>query len=88
MLDFSKMITAEEKANKQYEDAVQQAIQQRKAAYLAESDHLKTEAEYDASVAGVAVDYSAWHAAVQAIKDRFPMPVREAPQKKRKKKAA
>ncbi len=88
MLDFAKMITAEEKANRQYEESVNQVVEQRRAAYLVESDYLKTEAEYDASISGTPIDYSKWHAAVKAIKERFPMPVKEstpAPKKRKKK---
>lgn len=48
-------------------------IAARRATYAAESDHLKIEAEYDALVAGTAPDYTAWIAAVTAIKERYPL---------------
>jgi hypothetical protein len=46
----------------------------RLAAYRAESDPLKLEAEYDAMVAGVEPDYAAWLEAVAQIKARYPLP--------------
>lgn len=46
----------------------------RRAAYVAESDPLKTEAEYDALLAGTEPDYTAWRAAVAAIKACYPLP--------------
>ena len=46
----------------------------RRAAYVAESDPIKNEADYDALVKGTAPDYTAWLAAVEAIKARFPLP--------------
>lgn len=46
----------------------------RRAAYAAESDPIKNEAEYDALVSGVEPDYTAWMAAVAAIKERYPLP--------------
>lgn len=46
----------------------------RRGAYVAESDPLKNEADYDALVSGAAPDYAAWIAAVEAIKARYPLP--------------
>lgn len=46
----------------------------RRRAYSAESDPLKNEAEYDALVNGTEPDYTAWMAAVEAIKARYPLP--------------
>ena len=46
----------------------------RRAAYVAESDPIKNEADYDALVRGTAPDYTAWMAAVEAIKARYPLP--------------
>lgn len=46
----------------------------RRAAYAAESDPLKAEAEYDALATGTEPDYSAWQAAVAEIKKRYPLP--------------
>lgn len=46
----------------------------RRAAYVAESDPIKNEAEYDALVNGSEPDYTAWMAAVEAIKARYPLP--------------
>lgn len=46
----------------------------RQQAYQNESDPIKVEAEYDAMVAGVEPDYTAWIMKVQEIKDRYPLP--------------
>lgn len=46
----------------------------RRAAYAAESDPIKNEADYDSMVSGTAPDYTAWMAAVEAIKARYPLP--------------
>lgn len=46
----------------------------RRAAYVAESDPIKNEADYDALVNGTTPDYTAWIAAVEAIKARYPLP--------------
>mgnify|MGYP001301195200 CR=1 FL=1 len=60
---------------------VEQIQDLRRAAYVAESDPLKNEADYDALVNGTEPDYSAWLAAVAAIKARYPLPEpeRDAP---------
>lgn len=47
---------------------------QRLAAYRAESDQLKLQADFDALQAGTQPDYSQWIAAVEAIKQRYPLP--------------
>lgn len=47
---------------------------QRLNAYLAESDPLKIEAEYDALSADGTPNYKKWMAKVQEIKERFPLP--------------
>jgi len=61
--------------------ALEQVQELRRAAYVAESDPLKNEADYDALVNGTEPDYSAWLAAVAAIKARYPLPEpeRDAP---------
>lgn len=46
----------------------------RRAAYAAESDPIKAEADYDALLTGTDPDYTAWLAAVAAIKARYPLP--------------
>src|SRR5690554_1725575 len=53
----------------------------RRAAYVAESDPLKNEADYDALINGTEPDYTAWMTAVEAIKVRYPLPEpeRDAP---------
>ena len=52
----------------------------RRAAYAAESDPIKNEADYDALIAGTAADYTAWMAAVEAIKARYPLPAVPEPE--------
>ena len=46
----------------------------RRRTYAAESDPIKNEADYDALVSGTTPDYTAWMAAVEAIKARYPLP--------------
>lgn len=55
-------------------DTIEQVQAKRQAAYVAESDPLKNEAEYDAIIAGTEPDYIAWLAKVAEIKARFPLP--------------
>lgn len=74
MIDTSQIVTAQQKLELQAQAARESAVSARRAAYAAESDPLKTEAEYDAMIAGVAPDYAAWLAAVAAIKKRYPLP--------------
>lgn len=69
-MDYSKIITAEMKA----EQAVANIASNRLAAYRAESDPLKAEAEYDAMLNGTEPDYTLWMAKVEEIKLRFPFP--------------
>lgn len=57
-----------------YEDLLAEAHAMRRAAYVAESDPLRNEADYDAVVNGTEPDYTAWLAAVAAIKARYPLP--------------
>lgn len=52
----------------------------RRQAYVAESDPIKNEADYDALVNGTAPDYTAWLAAVAAIKARYPLPAAPEPE--------
>ena len=56
------------------EERIAQVQAQRLAAYRAESDQLKLQAEFDALKAGTQPDYSLWIAAVEAIKQRYPLP--------------
>jgi len=49
---------------------VEQVQSLRRAAYVAESDPLRAEADYDALINGTEPDYTAWMAAVEAIKAR------------------
>lgn len=58
----------------------EQVHEHRRAAYAAESDPLKIEAEHDAIKAGTAPDYTAWLAAVAAIKARYPLPAAPEPE--------
>lgn len=55
---------------------LEQLLSLRSAAYKAESDPLKLEAEYDALINNSAPDYSLWIAKVQEIKARYPLPGR------------
>ena len=55
-------------------DTMEQVQAKRQAAYVAESDPLKNEAEYDAIIAGTEPDYTAWLAKVDEIKARLPLP--------------
>ncbi|CAI8810968.1 Antitoxin [Pseudomonas chlororaphis] len=71
MIDFSKMVLVVDEERKAALDA---AISARKLAYATESDPLKLEADYDAAVADTEPDYTAWVAAVEAIKQRIPLP--------------
>lgn len=73
MIDYSKLVTAEMKA----ERARLAVLDMRRAAYREESDPLKLEAEYDAMRNNIEPDYSAWMAKVEEIKSRYPLP--EAP---------
>lgn len=46
----------------------------RRLAYVRESDPLKTEADYDATLGGTTPDYTLWLAKVAEIKQRYPLP--------------
>lgn len=55
-------------------NTIEQVQAKRQASYVAESDPLKNEAEYDAIIAGTEPDYTAWLAKVAEIKARLPLP--------------
>lgn len=74
MIDFSQVITAEQKRAEEYRSALESARSQRRAAYQAESDPVRLEIAYDALIHGIEPDFSAWVESVTAIKERFPLP--------------
>ena len=74
-IDFSQAITVEKRLADEQRAALESALASRRAAYLAESDPLRLEADYDALSQGLEPDYSAWLASVAAIKTRYPLPV-------------
>ena len=74
-IDFSKMVTAEQRHADEERAARESVLSSRRAAYLSESDPLRLEADYDALSRGLEPDYTAWLASVAAIKARFPLPV-------------
>ncbi len=74
-IDFSKMITAEQRHVDEERAALESVLASRRAAYLSESDPLRLEADYDALSRGLEPDYTAWLASVAAIKARYPLPV-------------
>ena len=74
-IDFSKMVTAEQRLAEEQRAALESTLASRRAAYLSESDPLRLEADYDALSQGQEPDYAAWLASVAAIKARFPLPV-------------
>lgn len=51
-----------------------ETLAKRMAAYRAESDPLKLEADYNALVASTEPDYNAWVSRVAEIKVRYPLP--------------
>ncbi|HEP9171740.1 TPA: hypothetical protein ACVGJ5_007099 [Pseudomonas aeruginosa] len=70
MIDWSMLKSPEDQQVEQRE-----AIRAlRRQAYCTESDPLRLEAEYDAIATGTEPDLAAWVAAVQAIKERYPLP--------------
>lgn len=73
-IDYSKMITAEQRQAEQLQADLDTALLLRRSAYLSESDPLRLEADYDALSQGQEPDYSAWLASVAAIKARYPLP--------------
>ncbi|ELM3824112.1 hypothetical protein [Pseudomonas aeruginosa] len=56
------------------DDVLAEVQELRRRAYRTESDPLRLEAEFDAITAGTKPDLAAWVAAVQAIKERYPLP--------------
>lgn len=76
-IDFSKMVTVEQRQNEDRRAALEAVLASRRAAYLAESDPLRLEADYDALSQGLEPDYAAWLSSVAAIKARFPLPASE-----------
>ncbi|EFQ62370.1 hypothetical protein PFWH6_3896 [Pseudomonas fluorescens WH6] len=74
-IDFTKMVTAEQRQEDDRRAEIDAAIASRRAAYLSESDPLRLEADYDALSQGLEPDYTAWLASVAAIKARFPLPL-------------
>ena len=74
-IDFSQMITVEQRLADEQRAALESAQAFRRAAYLAESDPLRLEADYDALSQGLEPDYTGWLASVAAIKARYPLPV-------------
>ncbi|WP_326901441.1 hypothetical protein P8F81_03510 [Kosakonia cowanii] len=77
MIDWTKLKKADEIAETAWQQQRDAVASQRLAAYRAESDQLKTEADYNAIADGVAPDYTAWIAKVKEIKARYPMPVKK-----------
>jgi len=73
-IDFSQMITAEQRQAVELKAQLDSVLSLRRAAYLAESDPLRMEADYDALSQGLEPDYRAWFASVAAIKERIPLP--------------
>lgn len=69
MIDWSQLKTSEQLLLAKNEEIKSS----RKSAYIAESDHLKIEADYDAIIMGKEPDYSAWLSKVEEIKKRFPL---------------
>jgi hypothetical protein len=73
-IDFSKVITAEQRKAEQFQADLETARAQRRTAYQAESDPLRLEIAYDALSQGLEPDYTPWVASVAAIKARYPLP--------------
>lgn len=74
-IDFSKMKTSVQLQAERDQAALDAVLVSRRTAYLAESDPLRLEADYDALSQGQEPDYTAWLASVAAIKARYPLPV-------------
>lgn len=74
-IDFSQMKTAGQLQTAKDQEARDAALASRRSAYLAESDPLRLEADYDALSQGLTPDYTTWLASVAAIKARYPLPV-------------
>lgn len=77
-IDFSKMKASDQLLAEKARADLEFSLSNRRAAYVAESDPLRMEADYDALILGLEPDYSAWLASVAAIKARFPLPVSSA----------
>ncbi|MBV4477846.1 hypothetical protein [Pseudomonas botevensis] len=73
-IDFSKMITAEQRRAEQFKAQRDAVYAQRRAAYQEESDPLRLEIAYDALSQGLEPDFSPWVTSVAAIKARYPLP--------------
>lgn len=73
-IDFSKMITAEQRKTDQTKAEIAAVYAYRRAAYQAESDPIRLEIAYDALSQGLEPDFSPWVASVAAIKARYPLP--------------
>ena len=73
-IDFSKMVTVEQRQKEDRRTTLEAVLASRRAAYLVESDPLRLEADYDALSQGLEPDYAGWLASVAAIKARFPLP--------------
>ncbi|WP_221621060.1 hypothetical protein, partial [Cronobacter sakazakii] len=74
VIDWTKLNKAKDVSDAEHVRMRDSVVSQRLAAYRAESDQLKVEADYDAAVSGSKPDYTAWVAKVKEIKERFPMP--------------
>lgn len=73
-IDFSKMITAEQRKTDQLKAEFDAVYSLRRAAYQMESDPLRLEIAYDALSQDLEPDFSPWVASVSAIKARYPLP--------------
>ena len=73
-IDFSKMITAEQRKSDQLKAELDDIYALRRSAYQMESDPLRLEIAYDALSQGLKPDFSPWIASVSAIKSRYPLP--------------
>lgn len=78
MIDWTKLKKADEVTEEAWQQQYDAVASQRLAAYRAESDQLKIEADYDAAIAGKAPDYSVWIAKVKEIKSRYPIPDKQS----------
>ena len=74
-IDFSMVKTSAQIEMDKHNEAVNSVKSERKNAYRQEADGLKFQAEYEALLEGVDVDYSEWMAKVAEIKLRLPFPV-------------
>ncbi|HHK4274317.1 TPA: hypothetical protein ACQTXP_000001, partial [Pseudomonas aeruginosa] len=66
--------TAEQQAQERWQAECDAAAAARANAYRLESDPLKTEAEVEAIKGGSEPDLATWVKAVQASKERYPLP--------------